>query len=417
MRISKWILIWFGVVIGNHSMAAPNEYDVCESRCTYQSIQVAIQNAFPGDQIKVHSGVYHESEILIEKAVSIRGFGPTKPLVTADGKGGIFVVKASGVRIEGLRLANSGSASIRDIAAISLENADNCEIVNNELEDTTYGVYLSKSKSCFISENRITTRRKSAVDSGSGIHAWSSERLILFKNEIIGHRDGIYFEFVNDSRIMENFSHENIRYGLHFMFSHRNTYELNNFSRNEAGVAVMYSKDIRMAKNKFLDNIGPAAYGLLLKDISGSFIEENEFRGNTTGVFIEGTTRTQFKRNKFQGNGWAIKLISSSDQNKFYENIFLHNTFDLSALSGATLNVFEKNYWDRYEGLDLNRDGFGTIPYRPVRLSAIWMQTVDGAPLLMGSFFLQLMDQAERAFPSISSNNIVDEKPEMRPFQ
>ena len=32
------------------------------------------------------------------------------------------------------------------------------------------------------------------------------------------------------------------------------------------------------------------------------------------------------------------------------------------------LNTFKNNYWDKYEGYDLNKDKIGDIPYRPVSM-------------------------------------------------
>jgi nitrous oxidase accessory protein len=195
------------------------------------------------------------------------------------------------------------------------------------------------------------------------------------------------------------------------MFSNYNKYERNRFNSNESGVAVMYSRGIQMIANRFEKSRGGASYGLLLKDISDSSIRGNLFSDNTTGIYLEGTTRTRVYENDFTHNGWAIRLISSSDQNQFESNNFISNTFEVSALPGSTHNSFERNYWSHYDGLDLNHDGSGDIPYHPVRLSAVWMQTVDGASLLMNSFFMALADEAESLVPSLTPDHVVDPYP------
>ena len=43
-------------------------------------------------------------------------------------------------------------------------------------------------------------------------------------NHLTKLRDGIYFEFVSNCKIENNLSEENLRYGLHFMFSNHNDY-------------------------------------------------------------------------------------------------------------------------------------------------------------------------------------------------
>ena len=82
--------------------------------------------------------------------------------------------------------------------------------------------------------------------------------MIVDNNEVFGMRDGIYFEFVTESKVHNNNSHDNVRYGLHFMFSNNDTYENNEFSNNGAGVAVMFSKKIQMFSNTFKNNWGTA---------------------------------------------------------------------------------------------------------------------------------------------------------------
>lgn len=67
-------------------------------------------------------------------------------------------------------------------------------------------------------------------------------------------------------------SEHNLRYGLHFMFSHNDQYHHNWFHHNGAGVAVMYFRQVQMTENEFGYNWGGSAYGLLLKDISDSHI-------------------------------------------------------------------------------------------------------------------------------------------------
>ena len=75
--------------------------------------------------------------------------------------------------------------------------------------------------------------------------------------------------------------------------------------RNGAGVAVMYTKRVEMTDNRFEDNWGSAAYGLLLKDITDSEIRGNTFVRNTVALYAEGVNRTTVEGNTFEANGWA----------------------------------------------------------------------------------------------------------------
>ncbi len=91
--------------------------------------------------------------------------------------------------------------------------------------------------------------------SGNGIHLWHSRDIVIQGNQVSGHRDGIYFEFVRARLTFMTISApDNLRYGLHFMYSDSCDYEGNTFRHNGAGVAVMYTHHVRMVGNRFTDN-------------------------------------------------------------------------------------------------------------------------------------------------------------------
>jgi len=204
----------------------------------------------------------------------------------------------------------------------------------------------------------------------------------IIGNQIMGHRDGIYFEFVTHSTIQNNYSHDNIRYGLHFMFSNDDGYLDNRFKGNGAGVAVMFSHGVKMYRNQFEDNWGDAAYGLLLKEISDSHIESNSFRKNTSGIYMEGASRIIMRHNLFAYNGWAMKIQASCMSITVEKNNFIGNSFDVSTNGTLVLNNFDHNYWDKYEGYDLNRDHIGDLPYRPVSMYSMIVEKNPPAMLL-----------------------------------
>jgi len=176
----------------------------------------------------------------------------------------------------------------------------------------------------------------------------------------------------------------------------------------------MYSRYVDMEGNMFNNNWGPASYGLLLKDISRSKIERNYFIENTTGIFIEGCDGSEFLNNQFEKNGWAIKLMANSMENIFISNNFIANTFDLSTNSRQNFNKFNANYWSKYDGYDLNKDGIGDVPYRPVKLYSIMAQQNEPSLILLNSLFIDLLNIAESVFPSLTPETLVDESPMMR---
>ena len=116
----------------------------------------------------------------------------------------------------------------------------------------------------------------------------------------------------------------------------------------------------------------------------------------------------------FPENGWALKLMASCDQNTFKANNFTQNTFDMSSNGSVVLNTITENYWDKYEGYDLDKDGMGDVPYHPLSLFAVLTENTPSAMLLYRSFMITLLDKSEKVLPSITPDNFVDNKPLMK---
>jgi nitrous oxidase accessory protein len=200
------------------------------------------------------------------------------------------------------------------------------------------------------------------------------------------------------------------------MFSHNDSYIGNIFSGNGAGVAVMYTHGVKMYNNYFELNWGDAAFGLLLKDISDSYIEGNHFQKNTTGIHMEGASRIQMKKNTFINNGWAIKIQASCMDVNVAGNNFLSNTFDIGTNGTLVLNTFNGNYWDKYEGYDLNKDKIGDVPFHPVSLFSMIIESNPQAMILFRSIMVSVLDKTERILPTMIPENLLDEKPLMKPI-
>ncbi len=383
---------------------------VC-SECKFKDIQSAIYNAKDGDRIVVKSGIY-KGALTVDRGVELIGEG--EPVLEGEGKHQVLTIRADNVRVDGFVIRNSGMSYSEDIAGMRVVNSKNCTIKNNRFLNNFFALYFERVLGCLVEGNHIVGFAKAEGSSGNGIHAWNSEGLIIRKNLVRGHRDGIYFEFVKDSLIEDNISEYNLRYGLHFMFSNDNVYKNNRFYKNGAGVAVMYSRNIDMVGNIFERNEGIANYGLLLKDITDSRLYRNRFINNTHGTYLEGCNRTIFEGNIFENNGWAVRIYANSEDNLFRGNSFIQNAFDVST---NTLSYFKNslvgNYYDRYEGYDMDKDGYGDLPYRPVSFIAFLFENNPLTLILYESFLMRLLDLVERLVPLFNPEVLVDKRPLM----
>ena len=262
---------------------------------------------------------------------------------------------------------------------------------------------------------KILGYAKHEMNSGNAIHCWYSKNITIAGNHAEGHRDGIYLEFVDNSRVENNSVINNLRYGLHFMFSDDDVYLNNQFLRNGAGVAVMFSKSILMENNEFSENWGSSSYGLLLKDITDSEIKKNHFNQNTIGIYGEGVNRTIITNNDFNQNGWALKILGSCADNTIQKNNFLNNTFDVATNSSRNENNYDGNYWsENSHSYDLNKDGISDVPYRPVKLLSYMIENMQSSTILMRSLLVDIINFAEKVAPAITPHNLLDNKPVMR---
>jgi len=360
----------------------------------------------------VESGTYREAAIVVNQPVEIVGVG--RPVLDGEGTHEIFVITADSVTVRGFSLVHVSTSYVQDRAAIRVRDARGCTIADNEFADVFFGVYLANVNGCRILQNKLRASNRSETTSGNGIHLWSTRDVLIMGNTVSGFRDGFYFEFVHDAEVRGNVSSQNIRYGLHFMYSDDCLYENNTFSRNGSGVAVMYTHRVTMIGNRFEHNWGAASYGLLLKEISDARIERNVFLRNTTGLVADGANRLQANSNNFVENGWAVRLNASTVDGSVTKNNFVGNTFDVASNSQDVSTVLSGNYWDAYRGYDLNRDGVGDVPFHPVRVFSMLVERNEPALILLRSAFVSLMDATERVLPVITPRLLVDANPAMR---
>jgi nitrous oxidase accessory protein len=407
------VLIFIFLFIYPHFLTAKEI--VVEKKGSVKSISKAIDLAEDGDKISVSPGTYMEHSLVVDKSISL--IAQKGVIIDADSAAAnIFIVEADNVTIEGFELRNVGVSYLKEIAAVKLRNCRGARIINNKIINCFFGVYIEQSNEALVQGNRIESEFDDEASAGNAIHAWKCKQLEIVNNVSTGHRDGIYFEFVDHSRIENNQSIGNLRYGLHFMFSNRDLYRGNLFRDNGAGVAVMFSKEIQMIDNHFDHNWGGASYGLLLKEISDGNIDQNTFSRNTIGILAEGANRLLIRENIFVNNGTAIDMKGNCLDNKVLKNNFTANTFEIVTNSQYSQNLYEENYWSGYSGYDLDRNGYGDVPYRPVNLFAKITNEIPSATIMLHSNFVNLLEAGEKTFPQMIPEELTDSKPRMKPY-
>ena len=406
MRFLVLIFLFYGLFSQANTIVVSNSSKI-------STLKKGVAIAQDGDTVLVKKGIYKEHKINISKAIHIIG----EDYPTIDGENeteSIFAISAIDFSISGFHFKNVGISYTKEIAAIFISNSRNFTIKDNILDNVFYGFIIQSSKYGVIRNNKVTGNAINEASSGNGVHVWKCKHLRIEQNTISGMRDGIYLEFINKSFVSNNTSKNNVRYGLHFMFSNNNEYHHNEFKNNGAGVAVMFSKFIKMHHNTFHFNWGSSSYGLLLKEINDAEIHHNYFEQNTIGINIDGCSRINYQNNHFVRNGWAIKFTGGCYLNIFKYNNFLSNSFDLSYNSRLNDNKFEANYWSEYTGYDLDKNGIGDVPYRPVKLFSYIVNKTPETLVLLRSLFVDMINFSEKVSPIFTPDQLVDSQPIMK---
>lgn len=408
----KQLLVTLALLFINYNYAKTIE--VCAD-CAVKTIKEGVTLAQDGDTVLVKKGIYKEVDIAINKAISIQG--ENQPTIDATGQQiSIFSCQTDNFTISGFKFINVGMSYTKEIAAVFTSHCTGFTLSNNVIEDCFYAFIMQRAHSGLLLNNKVYGKAVEETSSGNGFHIWKSDDMNIIGNLVQGMRDGIYLEHVTCSLITKNISKNNIRYGLHFMFSHNNTFFQNEFRENGAGVAVMFSKHITMYENTFHYNWGTASYGLLLKEIYDAEIYDNIFDKNTIGINIDGCNRINYFHNDFIQNGWALRFTGGCYTNIFVENNFMFNAFDLSYNSRLNDNSFNTNYWSEYTGYDIDKNGVGDVPHRPVKLFNYVVNKTPESLILLNSLFVDIINFSEKVSPVFTPDNLKDSKPMMKPF-
>lgn len=404
------------------------------SLCSAATLQDRINSAAAGETIRIEAGVHAESLIISKPLILIGEPGAT---IRGNGKGKVITVAADEVTIRGLRMAGSGLDLDGDDAAIFVIG-NRCTIENCVIVESLHGIYLKKISGARILNNQIEGKTTLAESNepvetgvahtgdncdsmlvsnrrGNGIHQWNCEDNLIRGNDISDTRDGIYFSFTNNSRVENNLIHH-VRYGLHYMYSDRNIFENNTFAENAAGAAIMFSKGLTVRGNRFLNNRGHRAYGLIVQSCDDSAFEYNEITENAVGLSFNQCNSNRIAANRVTQNYIGLRVGSNSDDNIFTENIFARNIHPVetggSDVSGARwmLNGIG-NFWDDAVTLDLDRDGINDLPHRELDLLGVLRRDFPSVGFLSASPALKLLRFANERAVLPGVNTIQDRAP------
>ncbi|MGX1830867.1 NosD domain-containing protein [Paenibacillus taichungensis] len=320
-------------------------------------LQPIIDGAKPGEVLVLKPGIY-SGPVSIDKNISIRG-GLSVTLLNTEAESTI-TIRSDGVTLQGFTVRHLTN---EPTAAIQVEG-DHVEITGLDIQSQSFGIALRGSVDGLIHSNTISWAGPESASSGqkgNGIDLYNSHRTHIEDNKITGMRDGIYLENSRNLMVKAN-TLLHTRYGIHCMYIDGSSVVDNVGENNSTGAMVMGVKNTIVSGNSFRkQNENVHSQGILLYDVQQSSVHNNVVEGNRVGMNIAESSGNEIRGNTVLRNFIGIQLVLAED-NQFTRNQFVSNVIEASAMESRN-NEMKENYWDSFQGLDLNNDGISELSY------------------------------------------------------
>lgn len=377
-------------------------------------LSAAIARAAAGDTLRLAAG-RHAGPVVIGKSLSL--IGRPGAVVEGNGEGSVITVTAPDVSIRGLTIRGSGiDVPEMDSAVLVRQSASRTDVEDNRLEGNLFGVYLHGAADSLVRGNTVVGRNDLRMsESGNGVSIWNAPGARIIGNDFRFGRDGI---FVNTSRHNEFRGNRfaDLRYAIHYMYTH-DSKVIGNVSRgNHAGLALMFSDRLEVRDNV---SVGDRDHGLLLNYVNDSIITGNVVRDSLNKcLFIYNAHKNDIHGNWFEGCPIGIHFTAGSERNEVYGNAFVSNRTQVKYV--GTRNVVWShdgvgNYWSDDAAFDLDGDGVADRPYRPNDMVDDVLWRYPQAKLLLNSPAIDLLRLAQSQFPGLLPGGVVDMAPLIDP--
>ena len=378
------------------------------------SLANAVAGAAPGDVLTLSDGIY-DGPITIDRTLTLAGTAGT--VIDGGHKGTVVTITGDDVVLRGVTVTGSGGVNADLDSGIKIvKGADRSLIEGNRLTDNMHGIDVHGGLDSIVRHNVIEGRQNARMNErGNGIYIWNAPGTVVEENTVRWGRDGI---FSNASRkgTYRNNLFRDLRFAVHYMYTHDSEVSGNISIGNHLGFAIMYSNRVIVADNL---SLGDREHGVMLNYANNAEVHDNLVRGGTKKcTFIYNAHKNLIYRNRFEGCGIGIHFTAGSERNVLTENAFIGNREQVKYVGTKHIEwSFEGrgNFWSDHPAFDLNGDGIADAVFRPNDLMDHILWSQPAAALLTGAPAVQLVRWSQKSFPATLPGGVLDSFPLMSP--
>jgi nitrous oxidase accessory protein len=400
-------------------LPAPPASAAPSSLAASEPLQARIDAAPAGAVLQLGPGE-HRGPIRIGKPLTLQG--PPDAVIRSAGEGCTVRVEADDVTLRGFTVSGSGQRFDLMDGGVRLHGARLC-VEGLCIRAALFGILVEQSRDVTVRDNLVQGPGGSAMGlRGDGIRLWETTDSVVSGNRVADARDVVVW-YSSRNRITGN-TVIRCRYGAHFMYSHGNEVADNRFVDDVVGLFVMYSHDLHVSHNLLARAGGAAGIGLGLKESGNVLVEDNWFLANTTGIYVDRSPldlshQNRYLRNVLRLHETAVAFHASQQRSEFQDNEFRDNgaVVKVGAEGDALACTFRGNFYDTYQGYDLDGDGLGDLPFEFRRLSTQLESRAPELAFLHGAPAMHMVDLVGEVMPLFEPRRLLcDPSPRMRPL-
>ncbi|HZD04425.1 MAG TPA: nitrous oxide reductase family maturation protein NosD [Longimicrobiales bacterium] len=382
------------------------------------ALQTVVDDVEPGSVLCLSPGSY-PSPVEIHTRLTL--VGPAEATIRSGGSGTTVRVLADSVVLAGFTVDGSGRRYDKMDAGVYLRG-HGVEVRGLTVRDALFGIVVEQSRGATIADNRVFGLADLPVGiRGDGIRLWEVRGSLVEGNHLEDSRD-ILVWYSPGNRIAHN-TVERSRYATHFMYSDDCLVEDADYRDNIVGVFVMYSRGTTLRDNRISDNVSVDGLGLGVKESGNLVVEGNRFLRTRDCLYLETSPFRQgdsvlVRDNTFAGCDTGVTFHSSARRNSFVANAFQANQTNVAVEGRGNARdvVWRGNYFDDYQGYDLDGDGVGDVAYEVRSLSERLVASHPELAFFRGTIALELLDVAARVLPLLQPETLLtDPQPRMSP--